>query len=151
VGEYQSSRLAAHWGCSFLLYSQPVAAVWTLTALVLGIRHRAPRPRLLATRPGFVGCAAAATMMLVFGPLRLATSKLSWAPGIPPLALARVYFDQAVTFEGGECGAAVLGAWMALALGGRWRSRAGAIDRVGFAIGLYWVAMILVTRLKTLM
>jgi hypothetical protein len=51
----------------------------------------------------------------------------------------------ALCFEGGECGLAVAAAWTAMALAGRWRSQPDAIDRLGRAMGFFWLAMVPVT------
>jgi hypothetical protein len=43
-----------------------------------------------------------------------------------------------------EAGFAVAGAWLALALGGRWRPEPSWIDRLGRAVGWLWIAALMV-------
>ena len=46
-------------------------------------------------------------------------------------------------------GLTVLGAWMALIVGGRWRSDPSWVDRLGRFLGVFWVLMAVATVVGT--
>jgi hypothetical protein len=142
VAEKRSFFLSAHWAHRLLILSQPIVAVWTLTALVLGFRHRRRSFRRLASQPGFVACSAAFLAMLTVGPVQLASER-AWASvaGVPISVRAAVIFRHATTFHHGECGIAVSSAWLVLVLGGRWCARRDVIEWSGQAIGWFWIVM----------
>jgi hypothetical protein len=142
---YRSVRLAVYWSSLVLVRgAQPVAAAWTLGVLALSLSRR-PSARRLARRPGAMACVAAVLAMIIAGPANLA----AWHPNLTPAALftARlpVYLWFALRFERGECGLAVAAAWTAMVLAGRWSPQPEAIDRLGRAMGFFWIAMIAVT------
>ena len=127
--------------------AQPVVAVWTLTILVLALSRHDSRYHRVACQPGFIACSSAALAMLIVSPLNFATKELNLTPDLPLSVRTQVYLGYALSFDRAECGIAVAAAWLALLLGGRWRPRADWIDRSGLALGLFWIAMIPVTRL----
>jgi hypothetical protein len=104
----------------------------TTTLAILAIRLRQPRPRLLrlAREPGFMACIVAALAVLLGVAFMI------------PLVLARgVWFAEAFallsyTREGGS---AVMGAWLVLAMGRRWRPQAHWVDRLGRLVGVDWI------------
>jgi hypothetical protein len=128
--------------------AQPVVAVWTLTILVVALSRRHSRYHRLACQPGFVACSSAALAILIVGPLNFATKELKLTPDLPLSVRTHVYLGYALTFDRAECGIAVAAAWLTLRLGGRWRPRRPDwIERSGLALGLFWIAIIPVTRL----
>jgi hypothetical protein len=123
----------------------PFLATWTPAWLVLGLRRPRPRWRVLARRPGAVACVAA-TLMLGFETASyLATTAVVpdavWKGLVPfrnqllPYILPR------------RVAPAVAGAWLVLALGGRWRPDPSWLDRSGAALGIAWIAYDLVISL----
>ncbi len=106
-------------------------------AALIAIRLRRPRPsRLrLAGQPGFVACVA----VLV-----------SLAPGLAWYAATRHRpgFQQTVGFQQAWSeilhwsSTAVVGSWIALALTRRWRPEPSWVDRMGRALGAYWVVLL---------
>jgi hypothetical protein len=143
--QYRSTRLAAHWSSLVLVRcAQPVAAAWTLGVLAASLWRR-PSARRLAHRPGAMACVAVVLAMIVAGPANLLARHPNLTPAAPFMARLPVYLGYALRFERGECGLAVAAAWTAMALAGRWRPRPDAIDRLGRAMGVFWIAMILVT------
>jgi hypothetical protein len=116
-----------------------VAVAWMVA--LLGLRLRRPRPSYarLARQPGLVACAAGAAALLP-GLLRMVS-----VPVIrgfrSTLLLPERWF--ALTDFVGPC---VTGAWMALALSGRWQNERGWIDRSGRLVGAYWITNFLVVE-----
>jgi hypothetical protein len=100
---------------------------------LLVIRLRRPRPdlRRLSRQPGAVACAAAVTAMAADGAVVLAWAIFRTVP-IP----VAVDFWRMFAWR---IGPAVVGAWTALALGGRWRAEKSWIDRAGRFLGAFWV------------
>jgi hypothetical protein len=58
-------------------------------------------------------------------------------PEHPPLPFANAPMEELV-------GAAVLGAWVGMLAGARWRTEACWTDRIGRVLGLLWIGMFLV-------
>lgn len=112
-----------------------VAACWMLALLV--IQSRRPRPPLgrLVRRPGHVACCVAA-VALAWGALHGLVEYLCLKPG-----WASFYsFQQTWIAASVPIGPAVEGAWIVLALSGRWRNDPGWVDRLGRFLGSLWVA-----------
>jgi hypothetical protein len=105
---------------------------------LIPIRLRRPRPpyRRLVRQPGFAACSAIAAL-LVLGSLECMTLLLfrdvSKAWGTWPFQ--QLWHIAAV----GRGPFAVAGAWLLLAISGRWRPEASWVDRLGCALGLVWV------------
>jgi hypothetical protein len=104
----------------------------TATLAVLAIRLRRPRPTLLrlGREPGFAASVVAAPAIL-----------LCVVSAIPLLWNRHGSFFQglsllAYTPEGGF---AVTGAWLALAVGKRWRPQPNWVDRLGRLVGVGWI------------
>jgi hypothetical protein len=143
--QYRSLRLAASGSSRVLVWcAQPMASAWTLGILAASLWRR-PSPRRLARRPGAMACVAAVLAMLVAGPANLAVWHPNLIPGLPFTTRLQVYLGYALRFQRGECGLAVAAAWTAMALAGRWRAQPDAIDRLGRAMGFFWLALIPVT------
>jgi hypothetical protein len=130
---YPNGRLAA--ATSLLLWSCPILC--TLSATVLGLRLRRPKPRYsrLTRQPGFVACAVAAIGSAIGGVLTLAIGTVR---GYDPREGSIMEAWQYLSFG---IGWAVAGAWISLALGRVWRTEASWVDRTGRLIGVCWIVV----------
>lgn len=123
----------------FALISPGVA---TLTVATLILRLRKPRPtfRCLVRQPGMV-----ATIASLVG---LAGAIMSWGymlyhTGLLNPAWLNINFWARASIP---TACTVIGSWLILALGGRWRAERSWIDRIGRVLGLYWIAVLLIVR-----
>jgi hypothetical protein len=146
AGRDWRSRTWVIWSGLLLVRSQPIAAVLTLTILVLAYRG-SPSYRRLTDHPGSMACMAAVLAILVVAPFSHADTRFGFSPNIPPLELLRYRVVETLTFQRAEGGVAVATAWLTLVIGGRWLHRAGAIDWAGRLIGIYWIATLPLTWL----
>ena len=144
---YRSGWLTASpWviGNYVVLYASlvtPTAAAWSI-ALAASSRRR-PRAdgQRLGSRPGaaaaLAGCLGAVAAALIVGG-RGATGNLNLVLADPrllgyaALAVACIFFTPVIGFG-------VICAWATLAAVGRWRPEPSAIDRLGRALGVYWI------------
>lgn len=108
----------------------------------LALRLRAPRPRWrrLARQPAMV----AAVVVLVVAGLG-AAAQWAWArldnrAPFPSRGAYNIVMVNAVAMIAQRAGSAVLVAWLALAPSGRRRAGRGGLDRLGRALGWYWIA-----------
>lgn len=116
----------------------PMAFVWSLAALALSLRS--PRPRLtrLMRQPGFVAsCSVAVVGLLLVLPVLVADAALDFASPLTPWG--HVTFDWETA---NAAGLAVAAGWVVSWLAGRWRPEPSWTDRMGRALGVYWVAMV---------
>jgi hypothetical protein len=125
---------------SNVLRGKPAYLAIALAAALIVLRWISPRPSLarLVRQPGFVACVATVgglalgsglSEMTVFvmkaNPNRLFTT---FSPGYSlSHGISMIPF-------------VVAGAWLALALGGRWTPEKSWIDRAGRCVGFFWVA-----------
>ena len=129
------------WGSTFVtacnayMWAGLVAVMWTLTALHFRLRRPRPRIRMLARRPGFAMCCAAAlTYLAAWGALAIATARTP--PASQPDLGDWIFFPSLPT------GSAVGSAWFLAALGGRCRPGPDRLDRAAWLLGLYWLGMV---------
>jgi hypothetical protein len=104
-------------------------------AAMIVIRLRRPRPRVVRSQPGFIACVAVMASLL---------PGLAWFATIhhrPGFQRAQG-FEQAWAIATQWTDTAVLGAWFALFLARRWRPEPSWIDRMGRALGLYWIILL---------
>ncbi len=110
-----------------------VAGPLMLGLLVVALRPPRAGLHRLSRRPGFVACVAAASA--------LAVNALEVA--VPPLLrtgpLIFIYRHPYEPAWEARVGPAVIGAWLVLAIGRRWRSERGWIDRSGRLLGIFWI------------
>ncbi len=130
---------------------QPMVAIWTLTALLLELLHFRPPLRRLARQPGFAACCAVAMVIALVGSMNLALSYNSYSPAAPFGVRVHDTLASALAFGHGQCGAAVAAVWLTLALTGRWRPRPDWLDRAGRILGIFWIAIIFLVLLETLL
>lgn len=109
------------------------------TIAVLALRLRSPRPRFrrLARQPGWVACVMASLSSLVAGLLLLSCMAMNGADW------GRFLIRSLWAYNGPT----VAGAWILLAMSGRWKSEASWIDRMGRLLGLGWVLSLVLAEL----
>ncbi len=125
------------FGLVLVVLSPPVAVAWTVAAIPLRLRRPRPPWRRLGRQPGWVAACSAVPGMAVLA-LGVGVNVLGWGGSV-------FYLDDIemslFVLAPSLAGATVLGAWMALVLGRRWRAEASWLDRLGRALGVYWLAM----------
>jgi hypothetical protein len=141
-------RSTALYGLALIRELQPAVAVLTLFVLGLRLRHPRPALRRLACQPGFLAVCAAALVIVLRGLILAAGARFDPATGPPPTDL---YLHELLDSHEADLGYGVAAAWLALALGRRWRPERSWIDRLGFAIGLFWIGRILIVFLIALL
>jgi hypothetical protein len=114
-----------------------VAAWWMVALLILQYRRPHPSRGRLARRPGHVACCVGAVALGV-GILDELT-RLAFAN---PTGVPFSYYQLWITVSR-RVGLAVAGAWLLLALSGRWRADCGWIDRLGRFLGCCWIGWFL--------
>jgi hypothetical protein len=117
------------------------------TLAVLAMRLSPPRPTLrrLARQPGMIACCAVVLTLVIndlvyVGRISLVGVDNPFQKGFSH-ELAKVVMD-GVGYSFNTNGYAVAAAWLTLALGARWRPEPSWSDRIGRAIGVFWIAMI---------
>jgi hypothetical protein len=135
----------------------PCVVLWAVALLVLRIRRPRFRLRYLTRQPGMVACivtVVVVTIRLVGEVLLFRLSGSSGGPWLaartvkypfsfllpwpPPLELDSHFFGWVP-----EVGLAVAAAWLVQVMSGRWRSDPSWLNRVGLALGLFWIGMVL--------
>ena len=122
------------WRAYWWLYGPGSCFVVPWMAALIVIRLRRPRPRLIRFQPGFVACVAV-MVTLVPGLAWFAT--ICQRPGFQ----GPQGFEQAWAISTHWTSTAVIGAWLGLYLAGKWRPEPSWIDRMGRALGLYWIIL----------
>jgi hypothetical protein len=122
-------------GVIFAWLAIPVIGLWTLS--LVPIRLLPPRPplRQLGRQPGLMA-ALAVGVATVIGGLHYAMecTAIGWESSAAISANMAVVTTVPTLF-----GLAVLVAWMTLIVGRRWRAEASWIDRLGRAVGFFWI------------
>ncbi|MFO0960495.1 MAG: hypothetical protein U0800_24185 [Isosphaeraceae bacterium] len=141
-GVQGSSIGASHW-LHVLGNGGPSCYVAALALALIPLRWRPPRPSAarLLRQPGAVACLAIVGTMLanlaILAVSRGIRARLDGPESPATIYSHWYYWGQAVEW----ISMGVLGAWAALALGGRWSPEKSWIDRLGIALGAYWVAI----------
>jgi hypothetical protein len=106
--------------------------VFTGMLALIPLRLRRPRPRLgsLVRQPGFAACCAGAAAFTA-GIFTTITTRDQFSSG------NTAFFFWASCASWGD--SIVPGAWLFLALSGRWRAQADWIDRLGRILGAFWI------------
>jgi len=138
----------------------PVPAMWSIALFGLGLRQPRPALRRLVRQPGIVAAGAvtlvAAIRLVGFITLiartpsnRFYTLGLSFFeafsvqisyPG--PTSAATVHNSAYFASSAFGVSMAVAAGWLLLFVSGRWRSEPFWIDRIGRALGVFWIAII---------
>jgi hypothetical protein len=111
---------------------------------LLFLRLRRPRPglRRVSRQPGAVACAAGTAAVVAGGVIVLSRHLFSNGN---PLGMISTWPPWHELYEWpmveARISAAVVAAWTALGLSGRWRSEPSWIDRAGRVMGAYWVCL----------
>jgi len=121
--------------------------VLPFSAALTWSRLRRPwRPaRRLAREPGAIALLATAVSLLAILAAEVLSQTLPGPPGTHRVALIWPPLINPAIRLASMPGLAVLAAWATQWLGGRWRLRPGWIDRFGFALGMIWVLLFLLT------
>lgn len=118
---------------------------WTFAIFLIGLRQPRPPLRRLVLQPGMAACGAV-VLWLGFKTLLLLTMMI----GVPQKRwLVTRYLGDGVALVSWAA-PAVAGAWLVLALSGRWRPAQGWIDRCGRALGASWLTLELLDGLRIL-
>jgi hypothetical protein len=127
-------RLRASIGAYEIAVITPILSAWSMA--VVSIRARAPRPRpwALAREPGVAACLGATLAV---------SASVLWAIAVEvgmsdPVAVG---WRSRSVFRPIRDGAiyGVAGAWLAIAMAGRWAPSPGWIDRIGRVVAVLWI------------
>ncbi len=124
-------------GALLAYLSALVAAAWTVAVIPLRLRRPRPPWRRLGRQPGFIAASAAALALTL---LILVIARAWMVKGVAAFFVGDIELSL-VVLGPSLAGAAVLGSWTTLILGRRWRAEASWPDRLGRALGAYWIAM----------
>ncbi len=133
---------------------------WTLAFLIL--RWRRPRPSwwILARQPGLMACGVATLVLIVqfsaiafrwavawswtaIGPSRSPGVSSFGATSLTASALQHLWLSIHSGFlDSASAAHGIAGAWLIMALGGWWRPERSGIDRLGIALGVAWMALV---------
>ncbi len=111
-----------------------------LSLAVLGLNCKAPRPpaRRLARRPGFAACLAVLVAMV--GSLTFLTP-LTWTIGL--IKTTHHVGEVLLELLASQIGVGVATAWLLMALKGAWTIGPSWLERLGVALGAFWVFLTL--------
>jgi hypothetical protein len=121
---------------TFLLFQGPVPClVFTGMLALIAVRLQRPRPRLssLVRQPGFAACCAGVAAFAL-GILTTIATRSQFGG----LNSALIFWASCASW--GD--SVVPGAWLFLALSGRWRAKADWIDRLGRILGAFWIVYV---------
>jgi hypothetical protein len=123
------------WRALFCLHGPGSCLVVPWMAALIVVRLRRPRPEVIRFQPGFVACLAVMVSLL---------PGLAWIAAIHhrPGFQRPQGFEQAWGCVIMWTDTAVVGAWLALILSRKWRAEPSWIDRMGRALGLYWIVLL---------
>lgn len=113
----------------------PSVMTFSVAILILSLAQPRPRLRQVFRQPGVAACAAA--VLACFVSFLLLTSDTIWARNKSVFSAVGVNYWLS---SSRSAGFAVVGAWIVLALGGRWQSGRSWIDHTGRALGICWLA-----------
>ncbi len=128
-----AGRWSGELGLQLAILSLPFGLAWTLALIALRLRRPRPPWRILARQPGFLAaCMAGLAFAGLLLPL-LGGILLGVAPSDRVQVLAAASFGLAAA-------AMLSGAWLTLIVTRRWRAERSWPDRLGRALGAYWIA-----------
>ncbi len=127
------------------LQGMHVWLAWTLACGALRLRRPRLAERRLGRQPGWVASCVVAAMFLVA--IGLDKLVLWIARAIPELFIIVDGSDYWMPIGCCLAAPAVVGGWLTLRLGGRWRPEPGWIDRAGRVLGWGWIAAFAFRRL----
>ncbi len=113
---------------------------WTVALLVLRLRRPRPRFHLIMGQAGTAASVAAILIPIVVNLPHLVSVALG-----PIGPMRAVPWRDVIYFLPRSCGSGVASAWLILALSGHWRTEPSWIDRLGRALGVGWIMVMVVT------
>jgi hypothetical protein len=143
--------IGEQWLFYWMHWIVPFPAMWSLALFAIAIFDRSGGRRRRPRHAGSVACWAAVVAILIttlvasgfymlhfledVGTIPRVFSHARNTHAMPPFA--NTPMEEIV-------GAAVLGAWSAMAASGRWKSQPSWIDRTGRVLGIIWIGLFLV-------
>jgi hypothetical protein len=142
---------------TWILATLPIPVMWSIAVFLLHLRRPRPRLRALADQPGFAACGAVALVAAIrlVGFLTLLARRIGGTRSyslyhlLDILSVTNVFRGPVNVYNSSyfagsafAISAAVAAAWLLLAVGGHWRSEPHWLDRLGRALGTYWIAII---------
>ena len=132
--------------------SIPVAGAFSSALLICRLLR--PRPRRLrlwllpGTAPGLVVALGSLQVFAesAYKAVRAWNQAPARAMGMMPYPYFLNYFEIVCEAVADFVGFAVRSTWLLLFLGGRWRAEASWVDRVGRALGIYWIGLFFLLR-----
>ncbi len=122
--DYRAWGYAIYYGSLVFPFVTPLTFAIPILALR---RSRKPRRRAFL-RPGLGGCVAASAGLVLRG-----------LEDLPNYVTGIGWHIMPWIGTGEKVGCFVIGLWVTLAVAGRWKIRAGWLERVGFLLALLWV------------
>lgn len=114
----------------------PSVMTFSIAILILSLAQPRPRVWRVFRQPGVIACAAAVLSCLSTFLVLIPTSMYMLTFDEPAFGSWGInYWHQTAR----SAGLTVSGAWIALALGGYWRSGRNWIDRMGRVLGICWL------------
>lgn len=136
AGHPVSATLARIW--RWLALSVPCVTTLALGLLIVRLREPRPRGGRVFVQPGAAACGAVA-VAATLETVRLSISLL-YQNGIAGVIANRDWrANLTAFFRPEDHGIAVVAAWSALLLARRMRCERSAIDRLGRAVGVFWI------------
>jgi hypothetical protein len=125
----------------------PILVPLTFASVAFRVRRPRPSMRRVTSQPGAVACLAASLAFLLYFAMQ-AASMAAWSvlPVVRPSIGGFVESWEPILSDLGGvaafAGVAVMGVWLCLAVGRRWRAEPSWVDRLGRALGMAWVAAV---------
>lgn len=118
---------------TLLVIFHPIFSMLTIILFMLWLRRPCPKLLHLARQPGFLACAVA-TLGVAIGLLLTCIIHIMTGLDISDIEIIEIW--RYITFG---IGWAVLGAWVGLIVGSRWRPEPSWLDRLGRTLGIIWI------------
>jgi hypothetical protein len=113
----------------------PLLSTWTMALIPIRLLGRRPRFRRLARQPGIMAVCAWGVATGFLG-LHVVVATLARGGNV----VSRLLFSYGMILIMPICvGLAVLASWMTLLVGRRWRAEPDWVDRLGRAMGTFWI------------
>lgn len=138
----------------------PYLTAWTMALLVIRLRRPHAARRRLTRQPGLAACGVGVAVLAAMVAAGLGRWAAEWlweaiVPSTPAAAisvapaplrppLTDLYYVARSSFRAGTAsiGDAIAATWLIMALGGWWRPEKSGIDRLGRAVGLAWLVLL---------
>jgi hypothetical protein len=141
------------WGREFIEYlgiaGGCILVPIALVVLVLSLRRRRTQSRDRIQGPGFTACVALVVASVL--PIAWFAVRVARADDLNRHNEIRLNFNNSFGRLELYAGSMIAGAWLALALAGRWRPGETWLDRLGCLVGACYVMMFIYTQLFLLL